>query len=152
MKQDNKRSTARKVAAKPVGHNDTTLNIYAPPLSEFETAAREVNIARNGYPLDYKREAAQLAAYMASDETPPKVKRLIAHYLEELGSSTNVGVHTPAVLRVAYPIMRFRDGGSDGARVLLGIALNAVTNEKERAALAQIWAAERERMESKVTQ
>ncbi len=152
MKQATKRQPQSKVPTKPKSPAnddamlDAILDDFMP--SEFDTAAREMNIARRGFPLDYEREAAQLAAFMASDETPPKVKTLIAHYMDELGSSTNVGIHTPAVLRVAYPIMRFRDGGSDGARVLLGIAINYITDEKERAALAQVWATERERLES----
>ena len=144
-----RRTAARKRTAEPV--KDNLDDIFTPSLSEFDTSAREVNIARRGFPLDYHREAAQLAAYMASDETPPKVKRLISHYLDELGGSTNVGLHTPAVLLAAYPIMRFRDGASDGARVLLGIAINYITDEKERAALSQVWQAERERIDGDVT-
>jgi hypothetical protein len=66
----------------------------------------------------------------------------------ELGSSTNVGVWTPAVLRAAYPIMRYRDGGSDGARVLLGIAIDAITSEDEREKLRAVWKAAREKLDA----
>jgi hypothetical protein len=127
---------------------ETILDITAPPASEFSTVAREANIARRGFPLDYEREAAQIASYLESEETPPAVRDLIEYYVMELGSSTNVGVWTPAVVRAAYPIMRYRDGASDGARVLLGIAIDAITSEDEREKLRAIWKAEREKLDA----
>jgi hypothetical protein len=127
---------------------ETILDITAPPASEFLTVAREANIARRGFPLDYEREAAQIASYLESEETPQAVRDLIEYYVMELGSSTNVGVWTPAVLRAAYPIMRYRDGASDGARVLLGIAIDAITSEDERERLRAIWKAAREKLDA----
>jgi len=131
---------------------ETILDITAPPASEFLTVAREANIARRGFPLDYEREAAQIASYLESEETPQAVRDLIEYYVMELGSSTNVGVWTPAVLRAAYPIMRYRDGASDGARVLLGIAIDAITSEAERETLRAIWKAEREKLDAQAAQ
>ncbi len=131
---------------------ETILDITAPPASEFLTVAREANIARRGFPLDYEREAAQIASYLESEETPQAVRDLIEYYVMELGSSTNVGVWTPAVLRAAYPVMRYRDGASDGARVLLGIAIDAITSEDERETLRAIWKAERERLDAQTAQ
>lgn len=131
---------------------ETILDITAPPASEFLTVAREANIARRGFPLDYEREAAQIASYLESEETPQAVRDLIEYYVMELGSSTNVGVWTPAVLRAAYPIMRYRDGASDGARVLLGIAIDAITSEDERETLRAIWKAEREKLDTQAAQ
>jgi hypothetical protein len=52
------------------------------------------------------------------------------------------------VLRAAYPIMRYRDGASDGARVLLGIAIDAITSEDERERLREIWKAAREKLDA----
>ncbi len=127
---------------------ETILDITAPPASEFLSVAREANIARRGFPLDYEREAAQIASYLESEETPQAVRDLIEYYVMELGSSTNVGVWTPAVLRAAYPIMRYRDGASDGARVLLGIAIDAITSEDERERLRAIWKAAREKLDA----
>ena len=131
---------------------ETILDITAPPASEFLTVAREANIARRGFPLDYEREAAQIASYLESEETPQAVRDLIEYYVMELGSSTNVGVWTPAVLRAAYPIMRYRDGASDGARVLLGIAIDAITSEDERETLRAIWHATREKLDTQAAQ
>jgi hypothetical protein len=127
---------------------ETILDITAPPASEFLAVAREANIARRGFPLDYEREAAQIASYLESEETPQAVRDLIEYYVMELGSSTNVGVWTPAVLRAAYPIMRYRDGASDGARVLLGIAIDAITSEDEREKLRAVWKAAREKLDA----
>ncbi len=127
---------------------ETILDLTAPPASEFSTLAREENIKRRGFPLDYEREAAQLAAYLESTETPAAVRDLIEYYVKKLGNSTNVGVWTPAVLRAAYPIMRFRDGASDGTRVLLGIAIDAVTSDAEREKLHDIWIATREKLDA----
>lgn len=115
-------------------------------------AGDETTKGQGAFPLDYDREAAQLAAYMASDETPEAVKTLIIDYLNELSSATDVGVWTPAVLRVAFPIMRYRDGASEGARVLLGYAIDAVTDEAGRAKLREIWEAERARFNAPVAQ
>ncbi len=127
---------------------ETILDITAPPASEFLSVAREANIARRGFPLDYEREAAQIASYLESEETPQAVRDLIEYYVMELGNSTNVGVWTPAVLRAAYPIMRYRDGASDGARVLLGIAIDAITSEDERETLRAIWKAAHEKLDA----
>jgi hypothetical protein len=127
---------------------ETIMDITAPVASEFASTAREDNITRRGLPLDYEREAAQLSAYLESAETPDAVRNLIEYYLVELASSTGVGVWTPAVLKAAYPIMRYRDGASDGARVLLGIAIDAVASEDERERLRAVWHAERDKLDA----
>lgn len=96
--------------------------------------------------LDYKREAHQLRNIILCQKLSGNTHDFYIDYLSDLAQKTGVVkynrdaqtlVFDPNLLPLLYPIMRFRDGASQGVLSLLESAVDSLIPEDEAEAIRQ---------------